>query len=309
MTVSVRPITDADIDPVADFLQVNMTSGVSARTWRQSLTAPRNTPKPNNGFLLLDGKPTGEPTGEPHSGPNGTPADQTGERIVGAYLAYYSNRNVHGKPEQFCNLGAWCVLPDYRFHSVRLLKALLAQNGLHFVDLSPSGNVVALNQRLGFEFLDTSTALAPTFAWPWRSATVSTDPTVIERTLTGHELQLYLDHRDSPAVTHVVLRRPRSSNWCYVVFRMDRRRKLPRVFASILHVSDPQLFRRLHKQFRGYLLLRHRALAVLAELRVVENRPPASVMVSTARRKMYRSATLPAQEIDYFYSELVSVPW
>ena len=38
------------------------------------------------------------------------------------------------------------------------------QPGYHFTDLSPSGNVVELNRRLGFHSLDTSTA--PQINWP-----------------------------------------------------------------------------------------------------------------------------------------------
>ena len=49
--------------------------------------------------------------------------------VVGAYLAFYSERMIDGRAEPFCNLGAWCVLPSYRFHSLRLLNALLAQPG------------------------------------------------------------------------------------------------------------------------------------------------------------------------------------
>lgn len=278
------PITDGDVDRVSAFLQESMGSNVPASSWARSLREPRNTPKPNNGFQLLDG-----------------------DTVVGAYLAYYSRRPINGKTEDICNLGAWSVRADHRFHSVRLLKALLAQDGYHFVDLSPSGNVVPLNERLGFRFLDTATALAPTFPWPWRPARVSGDPAVIERTLTGPDLRIYRDHRDAAAARHVVLRR--GDRWCYVVFRMDRRKKLPRVFASVLHVSDPELFRALGRQFRGYLLARHGALAILAELRIVGHRPAPSVMLPSPRRKMYRSPTLHSADIDYFYSELVSVPW
>ena len=71
--------------------------------------------------------------------------------IVGAHLAFYSEREIDGRAERFCNLGAFCVREEHRFHSLRLLKALLAQDGYHFTDLSPSGNVVELNRRLKFE--------------------------------------------------------------------------------------------------------------------------------------------------------------
>ena len=53
------------------------------------------------------------------------------------------------------------MLPGYRLHGLRLLKAVLRQEGYHFTDLSPSGNVVGINEKLSFRFLDTTTALVP----------------------------------------------------------------------------------------------------------------------------------------------------
>ena len=146
--------------------------------------------------------------------------------------------SVAGRAEQFCNLGAWCVLPDFRFHSVRLLKALLAQDGYHFTDLSPSGSVVPLNIRLKFRSLDTSTALVPNLPWPIlpHRTRISADPEVIESTLSGAELDLYRDHAQAAAASHLVLTRGHES--CYVMFRRVRRKNLP-MFAAILYVSNP----------------------------------------------------------------------
>ena len=114
-----------------------------------------------------------------------------GDEVVGAQLAFYSERSIDGRRERFCNLGAWCVLPEYRFHSLRLLKAALGQQGYHFTDLSPSGNVVDINSRLEFRFLDTTTILVPNLPWPSRPgrSVISSDPALIERTLTGRDLR------------------------------------------------------------------------------------------------------------------------
>ena len=84
-----------------------------------------------------------------------------GQRVVGVYLAFYSERFIADQVERFCNLGSWSVLPEYRLHSVRLLKALLAQDGYHFTDLAPSEKVESVNARLKFRYLDTSMALLP----------------------------------------------------------------------------------------------------------------------------------------------------
>lgn len=285
MPVQVSPIAAGDAPAVAEFLHANLNPNVSAATWAQVTAVPWEVEQPNRGFMLRDG-----------------------ERIVGAYLAFYSERPIDGRGERFCNLGAWCVHPDYRFHGLRLLKALLAQDGLTFTDLSPSGGVPELNARLGFEFLDSTTWLVPNLPWPsvpGRTAVIS-DPDAIAATLTGGELAIYRDHAAARAARHVVLRR--GDDWCYVMFRKDRRKDFP-LFASILHVSDPEQFRRFERPLARHLLLRHGALAMLVERQLVRYRPHRALVLRSPRRKMYRSPRLQPAQIDYLYSELVCVPW
>ena len=247
---------------------------------------PWRVDAPNAGFMLLD-------------------ADGA---IVGAHLAFYSEREIDGRRERFCNLGAFCVREEHRFHSLRLLKALLAQDGYTFTDLSPSGNVVELNRRLKFRPLDTAAALVPNLPWPSRPRrdVITSDPAVIERTLTGEQLALYHDHKDAAAGRHIVL--IRGGEWCYVIVRKDRRKGVP-VFASVLHASDPELLRRMARPFARHLLLRHGALATLAEERVVGRPPRLSVALRSPRQKMFRSRDLEPAQIDYLYSELVCVSW
>jgi hypothetical protein len=285
MAVEVRPITQTDAARVGEFLHAHLNSRVAPERWASALAVPWTVEQPNAGFMLLDD-----------------------DSVVGAHLAFYSERVVDGRRERFCNLAAWCVLPEYRFHGLRLLKALLAQDGYHFTDLSPSGNVVGVNSRLGFRFLDTSTALLPNLPWPsWpRRRTISSDPAVIQTTLAGRDLELYRDHVGTAAARHVVLKR--GDEWCYVVFRKERYRRLPG-FASILHVSNPELFHAMARPLARHLLLRHGALATLAEDRVVERPPRPSVRVRSPKRRMFLSPRLEPADIDYFYSELVCVSW
>jgi hypothetical protein len=287
MGVTVAPITDADADAVGAFLTEQLNPRVAPATWVQALDVPWAVDRPNAGFLLRD-------------------ADDG--RIVGAHLAFYSEREIDGRPERFCNLGAWCVDPGYRFHAVRLLKALLAQDGYHFTDLSPSGNVVKLNERLDFTHLDTAGALVPNLPWPTLPGRtrILTDPARIEGALSGDALALYRDHAATGAARHLVIQR--ADRVCYVVFRKDRRKDLP-LFASILHVSDPELFRGSARAVSRHLLLRHGALATLVEERVAGPRPALSFAIKAPRRKMFRSPHLEARQIDYFYSELVCLPW
>lgn len=283
-SIRMSRITDVEVARAAQFLHANLNSNIPAEVWAASVEPPWGVDRPNAGFMLLH--------------------DDT---VVGVHLALYSERIVDGRLERFCNLGAWCVLPEHRLHSLRLLKALLAQEGYHFTDFSPSERVVALNSRLGFRFLDTTAALIPNLPWPsWPGrSTITSDPSVIEGTLTGRDLQLYRDHAAALATRHLVLMS--GDEWCYVAFRKNRRAKLP-LLAFLLHVSHPELFRKLARPLARHLLVHHGVLAMVAEGRVVEHRPLLSFNVQP-RQRMFRSPHLDAARIDYFYSELFCQKW
>jgi hypothetical protein len=283
MAVTVRPIAQADVPAVAAFLHEHLNDRVPVEDWARAVAVPWKVDAPNAGYMLLDG-----------------------DGVVGAHLAYYSERTIDGRPERFCNLGAWCVLPEHRFHGLRLLKALLAQDGYHFTDLSPSGNVVGLNTRLGFAFLDTTTTIVPNVPWPTFRGRIVADRASIERALTGRESEIYRDHATTAAARHLLLER--GDEHCHVVFRKDRRKGIP-LFASILYVSNPDLFRAMSGRVCRHLLVRHGAVAMLIERAVVEHHPRLSRTVESPRRKMFRSPSLAPAQIDYLYSELVCLSW
>jgi hypothetical protein len=81
------------------------------------------------------------------------------------------------------------------------------------------------------------------------------------------------------------------------------------LFASVLHVSDQALFREAYRHVLSHLLLRHAIPFTLAELRVVGHRPRPSLMLRSPRPKMYKSANLAPEQVDYLYSELTFVAW
>ncbi len=282
--MGVAPIRDEDVRDVGDFLHRHLNGRLSGEQWARSATPTWRVDAPNHGFLL-----------------------RQGEALVGVYLAFYSERAVDGGTRKVCNLAAWCVLEEHRAHGVRLARAMLRQKGYDFVDLSPSGNVVDLNTRMGFEFLDTATALVPNLPLPSRPGVrLLTRPADIERTLCDRDLAVYRDHRNARAAWHFVVTVGEQS--CYVVARRDRRKGLP-VFATLLHVSDPAVLARAgHAPYR-HLLLRHRTLVTLAEHRVAGRPPRLSRPQRSPRRRMFRSEQTAPAAVDYLYSELTCVPW
>ena len=282
--VELAPITARDVEAVARFLCESQSDRGGVEAWAAAMAPPWPADQPNHGFLL-----------------------RAGDRIVGAHLALYSERAVEGRVEHICNLAAWCVLPTHRHHGLRLLRALLRQKGFHFTDLSPSGNVVPLNLRLGFRTLDTATALVPNVPLPGRPGVrIVSDPEGVAGALSGRDLELYRDHAGTRAARHLVI--VRGHETCYVMFRRDRRKGLP-LFASFIHVGNPTLFREAARSVYGHLLLRHRIPLTLHELRVAGPRPRLSLMLRSPRPKMYRSASLDPDEVDYLYSELACVAW
>ena len=104
MPATVHPITEHDAARVDAFLREHLNPRVD---WEASMQVPWTVDAPNGGFMLLD--------------------DDT---VVGAHLAFYSERTIAGRREKFCNLAAWCVLPEHRFQGMRLLKALLGPGRL-----------------------------------------------------------------------------------------------------------------------------------------------------------------------------------
>jgi hypothetical protein len=307
MTVELTPITDADVAAVADFLHANYFP-IPPLAWSRVMLMPWKVDAPNHGFMLRDG-----------------------QRVIGAYLALYSERLIAGRVERFCNLATWFVLPEYRFHSVRLLKALLAQDGYHFTDLSPVKKVESVNVRLKFRYLDTSAVFIPHLPWPplLGRTKISADADVISDTLAGPDLELYRDHAEIPAVHHLVL--TRGSESCYVMLR-KRLLKGQEVFASIHYVSNPSLFRRSFPPLARYLLVHYRLLATVAELRIISTPPRISFSLPEPealvrrhnsritrfyaekyrvkfRSRMYLSSSLEPGQIDDLYSEVVCVPF
>lgn len=285
-SVVLSPITAADLDDVGEFLHRELDSRLSPSRWAAAMVPSWTVDAPNHGFMVRDGG-----------------------AVVGAYLAFYSERSREGRTESFCNLAAWCVLQSHRGDGLRLLRALLAQQGYHFTDFSPTGNVVALNKRLGFVELDTTKVLVPNLPWPMRSRGVRllTAPGDIEDVLTGEDLARFRDHREAAAARQVVMVED-DGRTCHVIARRITRRRLP-IFASVLHVSDPDVFARHQALIYRHLLLRLRAAATLAELRVVGSPPSLGRRLGHRGPKMFRSDTLEDADIDYLYSELTCVPW
>ncbi|GAA2106772.1 hypothetical protein GCM10009841_26270 [Microlunatus panaciterrae] len=279
-----RPIQPDQVPEVARFLHEHLNSKVSTATWAAAILPTWPGESPNHGFMLMQ-----------H------------DQIIGVHLAFYSQRLINGQQERFCNLGAWCVRDGYRSQGLRLLRALLSQRDYNFTDLSPSGNVVELNRRLKFTDIDTETVLVPNL--PRRPGfggiRVIRDHRIIEDVLTAPELSIFQDHQGALAARHLLV--VEGDEHCYLIYRRDRRKRLP-LFASIIYASNPPLLHRAIPAVVSDILIHDRLPATLVEVRSI-GRPVRALRLRTSRAKMFKSRHLTQEQVDYLYSELTCVPW
>jgi hypothetical protein len=167
--------------------------------------------------------------------------------------------------------------------------------------------VIELNRRLGFQPLETSTALQINWpVLPKSQLKIISDKTEIERRLGGRDLQIFRDHRDSPAAQHLVV--ANGQGLCYVIGRRDRRKRLP-LFVSVLYVSNAELFRSASRHVARHFFVHTGALATLLEKQIAGDPPAGSISLRHPRLKMFKSAHLGPADIDYLYSELTQIKW
>ena len=281
----VHPITSADAGRVSAFLHQNLNSSVSSEAWQKLLMPPWKDTGPNHGFQL--------------TGDDGA--------VVGACVAVYSQREVDGITIDVCNLATFCVLEGFRAHSLKLIREILKQPGFVFVDLSLSGNVVAMNERLGFKRLDTSTRLVVNLPHlPPRRGRPTSDPATLDHVLVGRDLLVYRDHLHTAAVEHLLI--GNDGEYGYLMFRRDRRKGF-RLFATPLYASgSTDCIEGAWGVIRSHLLGKG-LLFTLAEHRVLGFSRGPGTALRNPRPKMFRGDGIDAQDIDYLYSELTLVAW
>ncbi len=284
-TVAVTPIRDSDARGAAQFLSAHLNGRLNAESWLGLLRPPWRESGAESGFQLhVDGE------------------------LVGVYAAVYSTREVAGRMMRVCNLAALCVLEQHRSSSLRLVRAAIGQKGMVFTDLSPSGNVPALNGRLGFVHLDTTSRLTVNLPFRRRRGTVvSDDPHTLSEMLTGRDAIVYRDHRDAPAANHVLI--VDRDRYAYVVYRRETRKRL-HIFALPLYVGGDTGLLEESWSLVARHLFRRGLVATIAERRILGFVPRGpGRTIAKPRPRMFKAAGVEPGDVDYLYSELTLIEW
>ncbi len=277
------PIQRDDLDDVARFLHENLSSRIPPETWRGSFTHDWSVERPNYGFMLL--------------------ADGV---IAGVLCAIYSDQEISGRLEKFCNPHSWCVLDAYRKQSVDLVVQLLKQKNLHFTMLSPNPSVAEVFRFFRFKSMDTRTWLAPNIPVPkrWsRSMLVTAEPDKIASHLSGAAKRNFEAHRRIPWLEHVLF--GDHEGYCHVVFKVGRWRRLR--CADVLYASSRRGFRRHFRQLTSFWLRSRGIVWTRAEARLAGFKPMLAVELKRYQPKFFLSERLTESEVQNLYTELVAL--
>lgn len=275
----VSPIERADLDAVGRFLNEHLNRRILPQQWVDSVTHDWSAERPNFGMKLV-----------------------TDDRIVGVFLAIYSDQQIRGQSEKVCNPHTWCVLKEYRSRAVGLAAALVKQPGYHFSMLTPNPNVDAVFRFMKFKELDTRLSIFPNIPW-FGGGSIADTPEAIRRRLTGSALVDYDKHASIPWLRHFVVGEGQEA--CWVVHKGRIWKRLP--CADLLHVSNPAAFRRHFPAIRNYLLLNQRMAWGRVETRFLGEHPPLSHRSVRTQPKLFLSKTLTDGDIRDLYSEMVSL--
>ena len=277
------PIDEGDLAAVSQFLNQSLNGQISPEAWTQSLIHPWCVSRPNFGFQA-----------------------RAGERLVGVFCAIYSDQIIDGRRESFCNPHSWCVLNDYRSHSINLALHLIKQRGYHFTMFTPNPKVAEIFLRLGFKKLDEAVIVfpnLPSIIAATGAHVVCSDPDLIARHLTDPVRQDFEAHRCIPWLKFLAI--GKGDDISLVVYKRDRWKRL--ACARIIHVSDPVSFDRHVHLMQHHLLGRHGLLVSRVERRFVLRKPWLALSEQRTQPKLFLSPTLKDSDVRDLYSELVAL--
>lgn len=279
----ITPIGRDDLDEVGRFLHENLNRRFTPQAWKEALLHPWCTSSPNFGMQLR------------HDG-----------AVVGVLCAIYSDQDIGGSSERFCNPHSWCVLEAYRQHGIGLILNVLKQRGYHFTMLTPNPKVAQIFRHLRFRELASGIATFPNILGPRafaRGTVLEADGDAIAASLKGATRRDFMLHRQIPWLHFLVFGEPQSP--CLVVYKRIIWKRLP--CARVIHISDPAAFDRYRGLMQRHLLTNERLLVSQVEERFLERVPGSSVRSRRLQAKLYLSATLRDSQVRDLYSELAAL--
>ncbi|MEP7245368.1 MAG: hypothetical protein ABI885_17080 [Gammaproteobacteria bacterium] len=285
--MSVTPIEAGHLDEVGRFLNTHLNSRISAANWIGSLRHEWSAARPNYGMQLRDA-----------------------DKLVGVMLAVYSDQNINGTTERFCNPHSWCVLPDYRNHGIGLVLHLIKQTGFHLTMLTPNPKVAQIFRGLRFKDLDDRLLVfpnlpSPAALLPGRFVETDLDRIAARLAEAGADSvrQDLEQHRQISWLRFMAFGSGRDV--CLIVYKPSTWKRLPS--ARIIHVSDAAALERYRGLMQYGLLAKQGFVTSRVEARFLSRTPPLAYRTKRTQAKLFQSRSLKDSQIRDLYSELVAL--
>lgn len=226
-----------------------------------------------------------------------------GGKFVGLMGALFSDRELEGRKQRFCNLHSWYVQPAFRGPaSLLLLRPVLALKETVLTDFSATPEVVEMFNRLGFTSLGNALTLLPPL--PFSGGRVEPplelggSPGAAETILSPGDLRIFRHHQGIDC-RHLVVQ-DEGGEYCYVV--ASRPDGGPLAHLHVHFVSRPRLLARHHLAFRT-ALLEGGARYVAIPTRLLEGVEIPLALRGLGGQTFCRPAVQPSR-VDSLYSEM-----
>lgn len=282
---TIRAAVDADLPAVASYCAARMDGNQPPERFRRFFDY-RWAERPNLGFMIDDGG-----------------------KVGGFIGAIYSVRTIRGEEHRLCNINSWAVDPEHRKLSLLMAKKLLDQRGFTFTCFSPSEVVAECLRFFKFETSPTDKVLfTPAHGLSRRLRgrvrvhTPAHGVTEFEALLDHAQKRIFRDHAPYRCGQLLIEAGDRRS---YVV--TVRRGRGAKVFADVLHASDPALFVEAIGHTHLPLWRAHGTVLTGIDRRLLREVSRTSYVYRGFRPLQFRSPTLGLRDIDALYTEIVTI--
>ena len=278
--VSLRSV-DISLFPQIYPLLQKIDPQLSEAEWYSLFTQPWHQPEDYCGYGLFDGS-----------------------TMVGFLGLIFSQRNIDGQIENFCNSTSWFIEESYRGRAISMLLSLRKLKNYTIIDLSPSERVVAISKKLGFQELDTQITALPNILGKIKinnKLKITRDFSSIQSKLNSAEKLLLEDHC-FPRCHHLLAEA--DGKHCYIIFTIVKNTKSP--YYYIQHLSNPELFARYSLAIRQGIAAIDKFSLILIDRRLLRGTKPTLCFDLPVKVcKLYKSSRLKPEQIDNLYSELI----
>ncbi|MCP4510160.1 MAG: hypothetical protein GY903_07980 [Fuerstiella sp.] len=278
--VALQKINDSMFDDIYREFLVDDDPDLTRDDWQRLFECRTETGQDCAGYALVDGS-----------------------KIGGILGMLFNNRHVDGNERKFCSLHTWMVDPEYRGHSLLMMRPAMRLSDHTVNDFTPTTPVQRLSKRLGFKELDSALrVMLPYGGFGAKKENVEflSDRESVQAQLTGDDLKFFHDHQ-MPHIGHLLC--SAGSDHCYLIYSRVTRWRLP--YCHVHYISDPSIFAKNSIAIRKQILKKESVNVLVGNDRQLGRfRLPRSFRFTFTNGHLYRSKTTSPDQIDSLYSDI-----